>query len=164
VHDGKTLGKVSQLCRVKTKTLDKVSKLCRVSRPKHSAKFVSSPKHSAKFLNFVEFQDYNTRQTLETLPSVTLKTLGKQARNDQILWSLCRVSIRIHSAKPKHSAKRVPRITENGLFVECFALTLGNSSLCRVLHSAKRPRPPFFTNLSRITDPSQFTINHHNSQ
>jgi len=123
VHDGKTLGKVSQVCRVsglkhsatflnsakgqaqntrqssytlpsvKTKTLGKVSKLCRVS----------SKKHSAKFLNFTECQGHNTRQSLDTLPSVTLKTLGKQARNDQILWSLCRVSIRIHSAK------KVPR-------------------------------------------------------
>ena len=142
MYNGKTLGKVSQVCRV------------------------SGRKHSAKFLKFVECQDKNTRQrfsslpsvrtitlgkvyklcrvprpdtrqSLDTLPSATPKTLGKQASNGQILWSLCRVSIGIHSAK------KVPRMTENGLFAECFALTLGNSSLCRVLHSAKRPNPPF---------------------
>ena len=119
----KTLGKVSQLCRVSTrkhsakflkfaeceeentrksfstllsvntKTLGKVSQVCRVPRRKHSAKFV----------NFAECIPVDTRQSLDTLPSVTLKTLGKQARNDQILWLLCRVSIRIHSAK------KVPR-------------------------------------------------------
>ena len=122
----------SSLPSVRTKTLGKVSQLCRVS----------TRKHSAKFLKFAECQDENTRQNLDTLPSATPKTLGKQASNGQILWSLCRVSIGIHSANLKHSAKKVPRMTENGLFAECFALTLGNSSLCRVLHSAKQPRPP----------------------
>ena len=63
----------------------------------------TTEKHSVKFLKFAECQAENTRQSLDTLPSVMLKTLGKQARNDQILWSLCRVSIRIHSAK------KVPR-------------------------------------------------------
>ena len=114
---------------VSSKTLGKVSKVCRVSGRKHSAKFV----------NFAECHGHYTRQSFDTLPSATPKTLGKQASNGQILWSLCRVSIGIHSAKPKCSAKKVPRMTENGLFAECFALTLGNSSLCRVLHSAKRP-------------------------
>ena len=56
VHDGKTLGKVSQVCRVsgrkhsaqfsslpsvRTKTLGKVSQVCRVSGRKHSAKFAT---------------------------------------------------------------------------------------------------------------------------
>ena len=120
----------STLPSVKPKTLGKVSKLCRVS----------IPKHSATFLKFAECLDQSTRQRLHTLPSVTPKTLGKQACNEQILWSLCRVSIRIHSAKTKHSAKKVLRIIEIGLFAECFGLTLGNVSLCRVLHSAKRPK------------------------
>ena len=125
----------SSLPSVRTKTLDKVSQVCRVS----------GRKHSAKFLKFVECQDKNTRQrfsslpsvrtktlgkvyklcrvprpntrqSLDTLPSATPKTLGKQASNGQILWSLCRVSIGIHSANAKHSAKKVPRMTENGLF------------------------------------------------
>ena len=65
VHDGKTLGKVSQVCRV------------------------SSPKHSVTFLKFAECQDQSTRQSLHTLSSVTLNTLGKQVCNGQILWSLC---------------------------------------------------------------------------
>ena len=143
----KTLGKVCKLCRVssphsvkllkfaecKTKTLGKGCKVCRVSKPKHPI----------TFLKFAESQDQSTRQSLHTLPSVTSNTLGKQECNGQILWSLCRVSIRIHSAKTKHSAKMIPRITEIGLFAECFGLTLGNASLCRVLHSAKRPIPPF---------------------
>ena len=143
----------SSLPSVRKKTLGKISQLCRVS----------TRKHSAKFLKFTECQHQNTRQSLGTLPSAIPKTLGKQASYGQILWSLCWVSIGIHSSKPKHSAKKVPRMIENGLFAECFTLTLGNSSVW-VLHSAKRPRSPFFTNLSHITDPSQFTKNHDNSQ
>ena len=113
---------------VNPETLGKVSKVCRVW----------TPKHSVKLLKFAECQEQSTRQSLHTLPSVTPNTLGKQARNDQILWSLCRVSIRIHSAK------KVPKITEISLLVECFGLTLGNASLCQVLHSAKRPIPLFY--------------------
>ena len=124
----------STLPSVKPKTPGKVSKVCQVS----------SPKHSAKFLNFAECQGQNTRQRLHILLSVTPNTLGKQACNGQILWSLCLVSIRIHSAETKHSAKKVPRITKIGLFAECFGLTLDNASLCRVLHSAKRPIPLFY--------------------
>ena len=130
-QDENTRQSFSTLPSVNTKTLGKVPQVCRVSGRKHSAKFV----------NFAECHGHNTRQSLDTLPSATPKTLGKQASNGQILWSLCRVSIGIHSSKPKHSAKKVTRTTENGLFAECFALTLGNSSVCRVLHSAKRPIP-----------------------
>ena len=48
-------------------TLDKVSKLCRVLWPWHST----------KFRNFAERFGLDTRQTLETLPSVLVLTLGK---------------------------------------------------------------------------------------
>ena len=123
----------STLLSVKTKTLGIVSKLCRVS----------IPKHSVTFIKFAGCQDQDTRQRLHTLPSVKTNTLGKKERKGQILWLLYRVFIRIHSTKTKHSAKKVPRIIEIGLFAECFGLTLGNASLCRVLHSAMRPIPPF---------------------
>ena len=131
------------------KTLGKVSQVCRVSGRKHPAKFLNfaecqhentrqsssslpsvRPKHSATFVNFAECHVHNTRQSLDILPSAMPKTLGKQASYGQILWSLYRVSIGIHSSKPKHSAKKVPRMIENGLFAECFTLTLGNSSVC----------------------------------
>jgi len=72
-QDESTRQSFSTLPSVKTKTLGKVSRLYRVS----------SPKHSAKFINFAEYQGHNTRQSL-VLPSVALKTLGKQPRNEQI--------------------------------------------------------------------------------
>ena len=51
-----------------------------------------------------------------------------------------------------------------GRFAECNTRQREELSSVKAKHSAKRPRPPFFTNLSHITDPSQFTKNHDNSQ
>ena len=67
--------------------------------------------HSVKCVNFAECFDLDTRQTLETLPSVLVLTLGKLYKHYRVFWNW-------------HTAKFIN-------FAECFS----------VVHSAKSPSP-----------------------
>ena len=138
-QDENTRQSFSTLPSVKTKTLGTISKLYRVSRLKHSAKFI----------NFAECHGHNTRQSL-VLPSVTRsKHLANNHATNKFMVTLPSVHYNT-LGKIKTLGKEGSQITENSLVAECFALTLGNSSFCRVLHSAKRPRPPPFLLICHI--------------
>ena len=140
----------------------------------------TTEKHSTKFLKFAECQDENTRQSFSSLPSVRTKTLGKVCK-------LCRVP------RLKHSANKRATVRFYGHFAECpleYTCQSQNTrqrrfperqkmvsspsvlpwhsatplfAECYTRRSDQDP-PPFFTNLSYITDPPQFTKNHDNSQ